>query len=310
MSAGKLKSLALAVVMVGSSAFARGVLLSPEQLPRQSVEQLREQLGAARGETPVAFASVRELREQANELDAKKRGGKVAPMGRAFKALGPAALLPMLELMVLDTLGTAELTEGGKLSLQVGLVEAVGALRDPRAAPVLLAVLDQSGQKVEVTRAAAEAYGFLQSDEVAENLVKRARAKGELGQAVRAGMGSCRRSVVAAELGAQLAKASQAREVIELTRALGDVGSAWAWKTPGVTAKGEEQQVRDLAAKALVASFVARDGEARQAASNALMMVDAAATPALIAEAKGGANAQTVAALDGLAQRFANNPAR
>ena len=53
-----------------------------------------------------------------------------------------------------------------------------------------------------------------------------------------------------------------------VVKSLGDVGNAWAWKTPGATAKDEEAAVRETAARALVSAFVSYDGSVRQAASN------------------------------------------
>jgi hypothetical protein len=67
--------------------------------------------------------------------------------------------------------------------------------------------------------------------------------------------------------------------------------------------------VRATAAAALVDAFV-REPSLRSEASNALMVVDAPSTPALVAAAKPFASSDTVAALDRLLARFAANPAR
>ncbi len=300
----------LVAMFSAAQAWAGGLALNPEQLPAETAKSLREQIASARLKDAATFQTVAEIRLAANALDAKKRGGRLAPMGRGFKQLGPQALLPMLELLAFNKVSEAELTDGAKLSLEVGLLEAVGVLRDPRAEPVLKTLVALPGQDPLLTRAAAEAYGTFQTDEVAKNLVQLSRGDDVRAQAVRAGMGSCRRVTVAKELGAALKSASTDLEVVSLSRALSDVANAWAWKTPGVVVKGEQAQVRAEAARALMASFVSRTGELRQAASNALMVVDAPETPALISAASRGASPELKAALVTLKDRFDHNPSR
>ena len=253
---------------------------------------------------------VEAVRRAADSLDAKKRGGAVAPLGRTFKQFGPEALLPMLDALSNPNAPGGPVTPGGQLSLRVGLLEAVGVLRDARALPVLEAILVASNEPFPVTRAAAEAYGLMQTDAVAARLIGLARGGDAHARAVREGLASCRRVVVAQALGAAVSTVTDVREQVELARALGVVGNAWAWKTPDVVTRAEESEVRLVAARALVAAFVRWSAEARQAASNALMVVDARETPALIAAAMAGATPEQRAALEGLQARFNRNPTR
>ncbi len=294
-------------LVVSLQASAAGLVLDSAKVP--GAVELQAQIAAARAENASMFATVAAMKSGADSLFAKRRGGVVAPMGRTFKQLGPQALLPMLEVLAFDV-GEAPATEGGRLSLAVGLLEAVGALQDARSAPVLEAILGATSLSPVVTRAAADAYGFLQTDAAAARLVVLSMGQGAHARAVREGMGSCRRTVVAKTLGDALAAATDVREQVELSRALGDVGNAWAWQTPGVLARREEGDVKLTAAKALVASFLARTGDARQAASNALMVVNAPQTPELIAAALARANEAQRMALVELQARFESNPVR
>lgn len=272
--------------------------------------ELARDIAAARLAHPEAFAQVDELRRSADTIDAKKRGGQVAPMGRMLKSLGPNALMPMLEALATPTLEGAPVTEGGRLSLTVGLLEAVGVLRDARALPVLEAVLDSRTESPLVTRAAADAYGFMQTDAVAARLVSLASGTDARARAVREGMGSCRRVVVARALAGAVESTVEVRPQVELARTLGDVGNAWAWQTPGVVARAEENEVRLVVARALVNAFVRWSGDARNAAGNALLVVDSRDTPALIAAASASATVETRAALSALSARFERNPVR
>lgn len=271
---------------------------------------LSQEIAAARTAHPEAFARVAAVRRDADALDAKKRGGRVAPLGRMLKQLGPQALMPMLDALLHPDAEGGPVTEGGRLSLAVGLLEAVGALRDERALPVLELLLDSREQSPVVTRAAADAYGFMQTDAVAARLVALSRGGDAHARAVREGMGSCRRVVVAQALGAAVTDVSDVREQVELARTLGDVGNAWAWKTPSVVTRGEENEVRLIAARALVDAFVRWEGDARQAASNALLVVDARDTTALINNAMAKATEHQRAALEGLQARVQRNPTR
>lgn len=300
-------SLVVAVQAASSTAWAAGLVVDAARVT--GAAELRTQIGAARGTDPQTFALVAAMKADADLLYSKRRGGVVAPMGRTFKQMGPQALLPMLELLAFEV-GQAPATDGGQLTLAVGLLEAVGALQDARSAPVLEAILSSDAVAPVVTRAAADAYGFLQTDAVAAKLVALAQKSGPHARAVREGMGSCRRVVVAKALGEALAGATDVREQVELSRALGDVGNAWAWQTPGVRARTEEAEVRLNAARALVSSYLGRTGEARQAASNALMVVGSAETPALITAALARANPEQRSALTELLARFERNPVR
>ena len=121
-------------------------------------------------------------------------------------------------------------------------------------------------------------------------------------------MGDCRRIRITEALASHLRSTNDEEVARAVARSLGRAGNAWAWKT--VADKSEEARIRETAARALVDAYVRRDGEARTAASNALMVVDAPETPALIAQAKKGAPADAIKALDALAERFARNPSR
>jgi HEAT repeat protein len=146
------------------------------------------------------------------------------------------------------------------------------------------------------------------TDSAASKLVALSKA-GPKQKAVLAGMGECRRTKVADALAKALASKPDDDTAKHVIKSLGNVGSAWAWKTPVVAASGEEAAVRKAAAQALVAAFVAYEGEARKGAASAILVVDDPSTPALIDAAKKKTPALS-GELDALAARFANSPLR
>lgn len=276
------------------------------RIPPKAVADLRRDVARARGADLRPFLSVSDIVTSAHEVDARARGRK-APVALYLAHLGPSALMPMLEMLALESLRgvPAEATR----AVRRDLIEAVGLLRDPRSMSVLAAILEDEREDDETTRTVAEAIGRLGTDEAATRIVDALDvARGARERAILAGMGECRRLRVTAAIAARLRASTDDDTARLAARSLGRAGNAWAWRT--LPDRSEEALVRETAARALVEAFVRHGGEARTAADNALMVVDDPRTPALITEARRGASAETAAALDALAARFASNPSR
>ncbi len=301
------------VAMLGAAgaAHAGGLLLTPESLPAATRKSMGEEIAKAKEADPAAFERVHALARLAGELDARKRG-RIAPMSPMLKSLGQAALWPMVELIAFDThrVDADAVTDSAKLALHVGLIEAAGLLRDDRLTPLWTALLDSSEPRVQVMRAAAEALARVDTDAAAQKLVALSRADDVQREAALWAMGNCRRVIVAERLAEALGEERDTLMAKRIVQSLGDVGNAWAWRTPSVKAKAEEDAVRRIAAEALIRAYLTFDGEVRQAASNALLVVDAPVTPTLIQSARQGRSAEQLADLDALAERFARNPTR
>jgi HEAT repeat protein len=309
-------ALALALGLISGDAHADGALVALDRIPAAQRSTLVSTIQQSRLRDPGAFATVAKLRSQLPTLDAHKRG-RLAPLTPALHGLGPAGLMAMLERLAVVAEPHDGLTPTAWMAWRLGLLEAVGALRDPRSEPVLQAIVASDLREPEVARAAAAALGKLGSDSAAKTLIARTNKVGagppgakQLG--VLAGMGHCRRTVVAERLATVIRGSSDPQTIALVSRSLGDVGSAWAWQTPVVKQSGEESTTRRTAAAALVDAFV-RHGDNRRLAkliTQAILVVDLDATPDLIAEARASAPSSLHGALDRLAKRFANSPLR
>jgi hypothetical protein len=301
------------VAMVGATgaAHAGGLLLASESLPETARKQLGQEIAAARESDPDAFARVHEVVKRAEKLDARKRG-RLAPMSPMLNRMGESALWPMVELIAFDANGVdADVTTASaRLALHIGLIEASGRLRDERLAPVWNAILDGPESRLKVVRSAVEALARLDTDAAAQKLVWLSKTDGVRGEAALAAMGNCRRRKVAKRLAEALDSARDPLQAKRIVQSLGDVGNAWAWRTPSAKAKSEEGAVRWIAAEALIQAYVTFKGEVRQAASNALLVVDAPVTSTLIEAARQGGSAERVKSLEKLAERFTRNPTR
>jgi hypothetical protein len=296
-------------ISAGSARATSGVVLSSEALPVIVKARLESDVRRARAERPQAFLELRELYKRLPELDRRKRG-RLAPVAQLLAGLGHGALLPMLEMLALDAPARADLTDSAWRALRVGLIDATGRLRDARARPIFEAILDGSESDELVVSTAAEALGRLGDDAAAKKLVLLAGTPGPKQKAVLGGMGDCRRLSIASALADELARTKSAETAEIVVRSLGRVGNAWAWRTPAVLKySSEESEIRATAARALLAAFVRYEGRVRQAASNALLVVDDPKTLERIAAARRQVP-QVAPALDALARRVARNPLR
>ena len=260
---------------------------------------LQQEVLKARQVDPGPFINVSAIVSQAPMAHEKARG-RHAPVAQQLAKLGPAAMLPMLE----------KLSTEQPAQVRRDLIEALGLLADARSVPVLKTVLSDTNEDADTTRTTSEALARIGTDEAANHLVTTldaAAPSSERARAIVSGMGELRKLRVTQAIAAR-ARSGDDAMVRVASRSLGRAGNAWAWKT--LADRSEEAKIREEAARALVDAFAQHEGEARQAASNALMVVDAPSTPALIAKARSSATPATQVALDALATRFANNPTR
>ncbi len=269
-------------------------------------QAVQARIAAARQADRRSFQSLASLKARVPELDRKKRG-RYAALTPILRAMGPGALLPMLE--ELSASRPETLTGTARTAWRGGLLEALGALHDPAVTPVARRVIDDESDPV-VIRAAASAIGNVGDQEALDALLPLAAAPGPKQIPVILGMGECRRLAAAKALAALLAKHPGEDVATALVKALGELATAWAWQTPRLAALKEGDAVRALGAAALVEAYARHGGAVREAAVKAVLLVDAPQTPALIERAKAGASAGTQEALSSLAARFAASPFR
>jgi hypothetical protein len=305
----------LAVAVIASSiARTDAVAASPPgaqaavfRLPAQPFAELRRDVARARAGDARSFAIVSDLVTLAPSANAQARARR-APVALYLAKLGPAALMPMLEMLAIDP--PRGISAEDAPTVRLDLIEAVGLLRDPRGLPVLGAILDDPTEDEAVARTTSEAIARIGTDDAATKLVHAlAAAHNDRARAIVAGMGECRRLPVTEALSERLSRTTDDATARVAARALGRMGNSWAWKTK--TDRADELMIREKAARALLNAFVRWTGETRDAAANALLVVDAPQTASMIVEArKKSASAEEAKALDSLARRLAKNPVR
>ena len=305
----KITILIASLLLLSGRASAEGVADS-SRLSATARRELTSAIAAAREAQPAAFQLVADVVATVPALDKAKRG-RLAPVSPLLRPLGRDALLPMLELLAVQGPAQKDFTESAWRALRVGLLEAVGPLADPRAEPVLVALLDGAEADSHVVRAEAQALGYQGSELAVQKLVAHAGVTSPDQLAVISGMGSCRRLAVAKKLGALL-DAQPGKELASaLIAALGAVGNSWAWQTlPTKLRSQEELPVRNEAARALLAAHLFYAGTLRQAAAKQLVIVDAPATPGLIGAALPQATPEKAQLLEEMKGRLARSPVR
>lgn len=253
----------LAATLFSTGRASAEPLVRSADLSAPSGAALLAQIAKARRERPAAFEQVRQVRADAVARDRQKRG-RVAHVSPALRALGADALLPMLGELLEDPAGEPEQVT---LAMRLGLLQAIGELRDARALPVLVSALDRGSADPRVARTAAAALGALATDEAVDALLARAATS----KAAITGLGAARRAKATGALAAMLDGADEATAG-ELSDALGDAANEWAWQTSRVAASGEREVVVGVATTALARAFVARSGGARARAERGLRL--------------------------------------
>ncbi len=299
-----MKPLVMSLMLLSGAALAEGAVVSEASLPKTFVTQARREIALARTASPQAFAGVASVRAQVATLDARKRG-RLAPVTSYLASLGPAATWALVEALAFDGALEATLPRSAHVAWEAGLLEALGRLQDARVQPLLEVAVANEALEPEVVRSATEALGLLGNDRAVTTLLALASTPGAHRAAMLTGLGACRRLAVADFLGRALAGSIDDAERLRLVKALSRVGNAWALETPtGAPVKAEVPRLKATAAQALVKLFVRSQGNVRQQAADALLIVAAPETPMLLAQVR----AVDPAGVDALGQRFAALP--
>ena len=239
---------------------------------------------------------------------------------RELRALGTAGLLPMLSALALDwapqglSQDAAHRTAEER-ALTVGMLEAIGTLRDTRARPVLHAMWQQAatrqdmlaplGRQMTVARATAEAIGRLGGALEMTALQQHLRAEDPLYSAAIAGLGVCKRTDAAALLVDALAKAKDEPTQRWVLQALGAVSSSWSWQALGRVRMEDGLKVRTRVTTALVPMLAKTQGETRERVVQALQLADLPDLPARLAQLRTTADATLQHDIDDLLGRVA-----
>lgn len=288
------------------SALASSTPLAPLAAPVE--RELDAFVTKARVANPETFRAVAKIRDELPTLGRKARSGKVNARA-LLVSLGKKALPAILA----ELRGGPEATPGGWLaptitSWNVGLLEAAGHWRDPIAVPVIEAAALHPNARAEVVAAAVRSLGSFATDDAAKRIEGIYGAQPALRASIAPAAGSCRRLVTARFLVSRLEEARGA-EAEAIAQGLGQVASAWAWKTPELEKRGEGNEVRRVAFEALLGRYADAEARLRTTLVDALWLVDLPNGPAR-ARAAVATTPLVAAALEDLAKQLEKSPLR
>ena len=279
------------------------ILLVPSFASAQSstrgLPELQTKITAASKADPGLFKTYDELRDHVVELDKKKRG-PFLPLGAAFTALGPDAVLPLANMMLTE-LEQPSLTGSARVTMFVGVAEALANLQQSDVVPVLFEVLNRETEQ-SIVAAATEAIGRLGNDEDIADLLRNVT-----NDDVTRGLRGCRRVACASFLIGKLDSAEGSTQLITI-KTMGSVANTWAWQTSEVQSKDDGNAVRGIVARALIARYTSFGPSAQKTARKSILLANFDGSARLIAAQRANASETERAALDALAERVANNP--
>ncbi len=282
-------------------AAADGIAVDDAQIPAAERNKLWSEIETYRATNPGAFEAVRNVKGHRPEIYEKRRN-PVPAVGTELRRLKQAALLPMLEALAYQAPERGRLTDREWRALEVGLLEAVGVLRDPRASTVLQRAFENATHP-QVLWAAGEALGRLCGDSSYKLLSKHAAAGAKQAGAIR-GLGQCRRIESTEQLAQLLESATDSAQAAVVAEALGVAASSWAWHTYGKDAQAQGLEVRRIAATVLVPAFIRHQDKTRDAIRVALTMAEHPGMAQLVRQHRSQADEPTARALDRLVARI------
>lgn len=291
----------LGSLLFSTSALADGILIAPGALSADALSTLKGQVAKARAQQPAAFKAVAGVKGHKWETYRNYRN-PMPSTSRELRGLGAPALMPMLEALALNQPTRGALKDEEWDALAIGMLEAVGVLRDTRARPVLLAAFE-SNARPAVIAAAGRALGRLGGDAELQMLTKHA-VKGDARylEAI-GGLGQMRRIEAAKHLASILASTKDDSVVEATADALGTLGSSWGWRSYGPKYAAQGLEVRKACAQALAPTFVRVKGTARTAVADGILMVEHPDTVDFLESARPSTGAATQKAVDTLIAR-------
>jgi len=261
------------VLLVAPAALAGGISVASSVLPNEARAKLENEIAAAKVAQPKAFQAVRNVKGHRPEVYGKNRN-PYPTVSRELRGLGALALLPMLEALAFKAPERGNLTDAEWDALAIGMLEAVGVIRDARASAVVGAIFESSAVHSGVRFAAARAAGRLGGDAELKLLAAHAKSGDPLELAAIHGLGEMMRLEAATHVAQVLATTKDPAVAEAAATALGTLGSSWAWKSLGPKAAATGLEVRKVCADSLVPRYARSKGTLRVAAGEAVMIVD------------------------------------
>lgn len=285
------------------AARADGALIATSRISPQDRAAIQMRIDASRRAHPHVFDLVHAVRGHRPEVYRRFRGQRPNIMPELL-ALGPEAKWALIEAIAFRGMDRGPATIEEWNAVREGLLGALSALAPPEAAPVLRAIFEDPNADDLALRGAAVGLGRIGGPAERAALLRALQRKNRDRDAALWGLRYVRRIEVVRAVAPLLSHESQ--QTVKLAaRALGYIGSSWAWRTGNAGAKQDELPIRDACARALLDAYLNREPDLQEPIARAFAMVDHPRGAAMIQEQLDGAkDGEARASLLALARRM------
>lgn len=257
---------------------------TPDFSAHEELEDVAGELHRKWSQRPELFAELHGARQFVTNWY-QQRGSRAMNVARTLQGLGDDALLPMLWALVADDPFQLGMTLRAWRSWRVGLLEAVGRLRDERSLPVLLSIIAGNDPHEPVRQTATSALGRVGDTESIAAVIDIARHNPDKREAIIAGLGDARRQVALQYLLEIVGSEDHAEYHRAAIRALGDWANQWAWQTSTRSPYRQEgEKGRRAVIDTLVDAYPDADEMLRQEIEKSLQLAGAEASRKRAAE--------------------------
>lgn len=295
------------LLVSGSNAMAQE--RTPDFSAYPQLEHVADELTQLWVEDREAFARLDEVRRALPALSEHRRG-RYVNVARLLEHLGEEALLPMLWALASDDPFSMGFDPAAWWSWRLGLVEAVGRLRDRRSAPVLMQIIEGPDPHRTTREVATSAIGRLGDNDLIEEVIALAENSPSKRLAILAGLGEARREVALNYLLQVLNEDLEIDERRAVIQSLGNWANQWAWQTSSLQPYvGEWEKGRTAIIAVLIDSYPQAEPSVRNAMEATLQLAGASLSAAHATARAGESDDESNADLwTALAERMERSP--
>ena len=283
--------------------------MTPDFSTYAELTEIAEELDELWHKNPDLFRQLDATRQEVNNWYAQNRH-RPANVARMLEGLGEEGLLPMLWALAADNPMQLQMGLQAWRSWRVGLLEAVGRLRDERSIPVLKAIIAGNEPHAPIHQVATSALGRIGDIESIDAVIDIARSSPDKRDAIVAGLGQARRHNAVEYLLEVFETGDDAEIQRTAVRAMGDWTNQWAWETATRQDNQDEgRKGRAATINALVDAYPEADDGLQKEIAKSLQLAGAAASKELLVDrAEASDDDRRRALWTGLADKMADSP--
>lgn len=262
----------LTLLMLSRAAWADGLFMPSTRLSRNDREAIQQQVARYKTLDPVSFQRLETLQGHRPQVYRQFRSQQPSVLAE-LQSLGPGAGWALLEAVSFRAPERGEATQREWDAVREGIIIALGEREMPEASPVFRAIFTHENSDWIALRGAAIGLGRLGGESEKTLLINALQRKGQRRDAALWGLRYVRDLRAVDAVVPWLMDSSEPTAKLA-ARALGYMGSSWAWRTGRAGKKEYEMPIRGKCAEALLDAFSRRGEALREPIARSLSMVE------------------------------------